>query len=464
MVLDLVSLNVNGLQCKAKRRAIFKTCRSAKHEFCLLQETHSTLDIETLWRSEWGSQIIFAHGDSNSRGVAILVRKGSEYAIDEIAADPEGRVLLLKITKDQESFLLGNVYAPTQDHPGEQAEFIDSLEEMVVESGEPSILLGGDFNLCLNTSLDRASSQTGMTNRGAQHKERVISFMDTLKLADSWRKFNQGTKCFTFRRGPQASRLDYWMVSEHLLTSETKVGISREPLSDHDSIYLRIGQTPPRKGPGVWRIDNALLTNPDYANTILEVINEVKDNEELTDDCAKWEWLKYRIRKTSIQFSKQLYQKVKGHELSLRHRLAGISEELDQASQPSDNDLTELNSLKREISEIELTRANRTIMAARTNWAIGGERPTRYFLNLQKIQARDKAITELINEEGQSITDHADILAEEQKFYRALYCQVRPDEDLGEVEQLGLQKESVPTLSTAEAARLEEPYPPRRIS
>lgn len=145
MVLDLVSLNINGLQNKAKRRAIFKNCRSAKHKFCLLQETHSSHDIETLWRAEWGSQIIFSHGDSNSRGVAVLVRKGWEYAVDEIKTDPDGRVLLLKISKDQVTFLLGNIYAPTQDLPEEQAEFIDSLEEMIVDSGEPNILLGGDL-------------------------------------------------------------------------------------------------------------------------------------------------------------------------------------------------------------------------------------------------------------------------------------------------------------------------------
>lgn len=152
MALKLVSLNTNGIQSKAKRRAIFKNCREAKFEFCLLQETHSTQDMEMIWRSEWGGQILFAHGESNSRGVAILVRKGSEFVIDNLEADAEGRYLIVKISKGQESFLLGNVYLPTQDHPEEQIALVNSLEEMIIDSGEPNILIGGDFNLCAEAS------------------------------------------------------------------------------------------------------------------------------------------------------------------------------------------------------------------------------------------------------------------------------------------------------------------------
>lgn len=237
-----------------------------------------------------------------------------------------------------------------------------------------------------------------------------------------------------------------------MVTSGTKAGIKREPLSDHDFISLQIGQVTIQKGPGDWRIDNSLLTNPKFSQMILDVIYEVEDETDFTDPCAKWDWLKYRIRKSAIQFSKLLYQKERGHEISLQRRFVKISEQIDQDDRPTESDHLELTSLKREITEIEMARANRTIAAARTNWALRGERPTRYFLNLQKIQTRNKAITELVNEEGQTLTDNADILAEEQKFYQNLYYQGEPEEDLSELEQLGLSRESVPTLTDTERA------------
>ena len=40
-----------------------------------LQETHSTVKTEKLWRNEWGGSIFYCHGDSNDGGVCILTVK-----------------------------------------------------------------------------------------------------------------------------------------------------------------------------------------------------------------------------------------------------------------------------------------------------------------------------------------------------------------------------------------------------
>lgn len=96
----------------------------------------------------------------------------------------------------------------------------------------------------------------GTNARGSLYKERVTSWLDALDLTDIWRALNPGVKRFTFRRGGQASRLDYWMVSEHLLTSTTIAEITNEPLSDHAYISLQICNSMMRKGLGVWRLDH----------------------------------------------------------------------------------------------------------------------------------------------------------------------------------------------------------------
>ena len=74
----LLSLNVRGLQDSKKRRELFlwlKLNHKGSKSFILLQETHSKIEDELLWEKEWGSQILFSHGTSQSRGVVILFPK-----------------------------------------------------------------------------------------------------------------------------------------------------------------------------------------------------------------------------------------------------------------------------------------------------------------------------------------------------------------------------------------------------
>lgn len=52
--INVVSFNVNGLRNQAKRRKIFNYLKNASSHVVLLQETHSTPEVEKLWSSEWG--------------------------------------------------------------------------------------------------------------------------------------------------------------------------------------------------------------------------------------------------------------------------------------------------------------------------------------------------------------------------------------------------------------------------
>lgn len=63
--------------------------------------------------------------------LAILVKRGSEF--NTIGWDDSGRCLLIKVTNDAESYVLGNVYAPTQDHVGDQMNTANFLEDSVLE-------------------------------------------------------------------------------------------------------------------------------------------------------------------------------------------------------------------------------------------------------------------------------------------------------------------------------------------
>ena len=73
--LALISLNVKGLSNFKKRRMLYTWCRKKNTDIIFLQETHSTKEVENKWRSEWGAEIIMSHGSSNSRWVAVFMKK-----------------------------------------------------------------------------------------------------------------------------------------------------------------------------------------------------------------------------------------------------------------------------------------------------------------------------------------------------------------------------------------------------
>jgi len=80
-----------------------------------LQETHSTAASETQWRNEWGAERITCHGSSNSRGVAILIKKGVDCTIHKKILDPLGRYIILKAEIKDKIYVLVNIYAPNKD-------------------------------------------------------------------------------------------------------------------------------------------------------------------------------------------------------------------------------------------------------------------------------------------------------------------------------------------------------------
>lgn len=124
--LKLLSLNVKGISNFKKRRAIFNWCRK-RANISFLQETHSTVEAETQWRNEWGAELITCHGSSNSRGVAILIKKGVDCTIHKKILDPLGRYIILKAEIKDKIYVLVNIYAPNKDK-----EIVTFLNKLVI--------------------------------------------------------------------------------------------------------------------------------------------------------------------------------------------------------------------------------------------------------------------------------------------------------------------------------------------
>ena len=110
--MKIVSLNARGLADKNKRQQVLRWRESKNSKVIFLQETHSTIDTELFWRSEWSGNLYFSHGTSNSRGTCILIHRSVPITTHSVIPDPNGRYVIIDIDINGVRMTLCNVYGP----------------------------------------------------------------------------------------------------------------------------------------------------------------------------------------------------------------------------------------------------------------------------------------------------------------------------------------------------------------
>ncbi len=132
---------------------------------CFLQETHSTELREDTWIKEWGGHIIYSHGTSRSKGVAIMMKKHFYDNVKDIVRDMNGRFVIIVLEYGGKKYTLSIIYAPTQNYENEQIELINNLQDKFVQQQYENIIIGGDFNIVLNPANDKKGGNINLMKR-----------------------------------------------------------------------------------------------------------------------------------------------------------------------------------------------------------------------------------------------------------------------------------------------------------
>ena len=199
-----------------------------------LQETYSTQNVEAIWKSDWGVNIIYSHGTNHSKGVAILFNPKLDVCIGSPEADKNRRYLLLEASIFESTFLFCNIYSPNDNNS--QNTFFTKLSDSLRRHADMQIVMGGDFNCPLD--------KTGGTS--TERKKIVINKIKNLctnyDLQDVWRSQHPRTSQYTWRKNSLKvqCRLDYWLVSKELLALVTDSGIVTSTISDHSAITFHL--------------------------------------------------------------------------------------------------------------------------------------------------------------------------------------------------------------------------------
>ena len=149
-----------------------------------IQESHSCKS------KEW---IIFLHGLTNARGVALLIHRELDVKVIHTIKDPEGRWILTKIVFLNMEIILGNIYAFNADQPSFFAQIIERIEMLDC----PLRILGEDFNMVLNVDIDKRGSMDQKRNS----REILLQYMEETSLCDIWWQNNPECFQFTWCRG-----------------------------------------------------------------------------------------------------------------------------------------------------------------------------------------------------------------------------------------------------------------------
>ena len=88
--------------------------------------------------------------------------------------------------------------------------------------------------------------------------------------------------------------------------------------------------------------------------------------------------------------------------------------------------LEQLETKKHELEELRKEKFKGYYVRSRAKWIEEGEKPTKYFCNMESRNCHSKLIIKIELDNGEQITDQSQILQETKDFYKKTYIQHHP--------------------------------------
>ena len=349
-----------------------------------------------------------------------------ETTLENSWEDEDGRIVLINAYFNTFKFSLCNIYAP--NNTALQKAFIENLTEILISKADISNLITvGDWNV----TLEAVDEKGGIQWKPSVYRDLLAAFMDELNLGDILRIKNPSKRCFTYESSAlkMKSRIDFFLIPKSLISSTKTADINIAIAPDHKAIRLFLKFENKKKGPGLWKFNNSLLNDDTFVNLITTNYPIIcRKYAYLTNLKLKWEMIKMEIRSLTIPYAKNKAKNVRTLEKQLESRIESLENKIEaNPDDGTDAEQQEYERLKTELRRIYEERADGAILRSKIRWIEHGEKPTKYFFNMERRNYNKKTITELTVEGGITISNDDDILEEIRGFYENLY-----KTDLGE--------------------------------
>ncbi|KAJ1092645.1 hypothetical protein NDU88_005755 [Pleurodeles waltl] len=283
--------NVRGLNDRRKARLVAAYVKCHKVDICMLQETHLVASSLGRMKAGWVGECHCSVYSSYARGVAILLRKGLQWRTRRVIVDPSGRYVMMSGTLLDRACWLVAVYGPNADDP----EFFRELWHMVELLGSGAVLWGGDFNVVLDSRMDRKSAATVQHGAAAR------------ALVDLWRcrhgAAREGT-CVNYTHSSW-SRIDRWLGTRDVEGWTSSVDHLPCTLSDHSPVRLVL-EVPSELGHAfLWRLPCGVLRDVTFRAEVREAIVSFFAENEGSVGAASTLWEAFKVVIRGVCLSKQ---------------------------------------------------------------------------------------------------------------------------------------------------------------
>ena len=255
----------------------------------------------------------------------------------------------------------------------------------------------------------------------------LLITMETFDLLDIQRTRHPNLNIYTYvsKTLNVEWRLVYFLITGSFSQHVEKVGSCPSIAPDHKTIYLDLALPQnTKRGPGFWKFNNLLLNDEEYLFTIHQLIRRLHEKYfQLEDKSLVWELIKMEIRQNTISYAKRKARNMSLHEDELHKRMDKLDQIICNSNdlQNIEDTLKEYDALKAEVNTIYEQKGKAAMFRSKCRWIEEGERPTKYFFNLEKQNFKRKTITELRLEDNKIVSDKDEILKSIEDFYGNLY-------------------------------------------
>lgn len=225
----------------------------------------------------------------NRKEYASSYQKNCPFVVTDVQRDPLGRFLFLKGSLHNKTFTIANLYAPNS----RQVPFFRHTLQLLTTFSTGSLIVGGDFNVPLDPSLDTSNGTSSSTNRALRA---IKTQFRELLLHDAWRTLHPTDKDFTFFSPPHSkySRIDYFFISQRNLPVLHKSSIEPMILADHNPVSITLHVPSKTARSHIWRLDNSLLTDTEISHKISEHLSNYFSENGQGDSAPEIVWAAHK--------------------------------------------------------------------------------------------------------------------------------------------------------------------------
>ncbi|KAG1136220.1 hypothetical protein G6F37_012136 [Rhizopus arrhizus] len=394
--ISVASLNCRGLKkiITPAGHSFSRYLRSLPYDLLALQETHASSSLlQTRFDQclQTSSSVWTQHCG--------LLSLNPMLKIEARWSSLDGRLLVADVSHQSgfyDPLLVYVLYAPATR--GERALFLHSLSFLLNFPQPPpyrSVLLG-DFNHNVHRPSPTASVQPWLTW--------IRSFWHDPLHDDS--------NCRDVPTFRDISTIDHLLVTHDLQDDVDSPNITYVARCNHSAISVSISLGQPRIGPGLWRCNPFLATDPKFRKELQVFCSGAAQYMLDMEVQIKWDYFKAQLKRFVQDYSNKAQARMRQSQSRLQRQRRKLLKHGDEGHA--------LAQVESQLDQLYETSASVLALRSGHKWREQGERSNAYFYRCLK-QRQHQAVSGLQDVDGNLVSEPAELVDCAQAFYQDLY-------------------------------------------